>query len=359
MAWLEKTHDVCISKALEKVHDDRAADSNFDDVSARCLEALLKACSEALSGPEHRVAPFDWTPDVKLEPFGSTQQGTALRISDLDVRLSFEQFAVKDPERMMHYLDAIAEALNAAPSDRLLEVVRVIRGNRLPVLRLKFERSLEVDLTMGEDFTGGAELDLLVNEVLSVSHDEGARRFVRLVKAFSKAQGLVDANGGYLNSLSWVLLAINFLQYEACLPTCRNLKNGRFLSGKRKMHLWPTRPSAGLFVKFFDFVARLGSVPSRISVWNGEFWKAYAFSLSGAPAHPLFIENPMRKEFNVCHCLRDACWQVILERCRKAREELVAAPLGSCTSVLNRIFIGDVQVCEEAGEAPAAKRAKT
>merc|ERR1719446_849858 len=117
----------------------------------------------------------------------------------------------------------------------MFEVARTIRGNRLPVLRLKFESSLDVDLTMGEDFAGGAELDLFVDEVLSAAADDGARRFVRLVKAFSKAQGLVDAYSGYMNSLSWVLLAISFLQHEAFLPPCRIVR--RVASGKQRIHL--------------------------------------------------------------------------------------------------------------------------
>lgn len=358
MTWCEKSHDVCVARALEKIHDDRAADKRFDDVCARALEALRVACSAALSGPEHRVAPFDWTPDVKLEPFGSTQQGTALRTSDLDLRLSFEQFAVKDPERMLHYLGAIAQALKDAPPGCLLEVVRTIPGNRLPVLRLKFEGSLDVDLTMGEDFAGGAELDLFVDEMLSAAADGGARQFVRLVKAFSKAQGLVDAYSGYMNSLSWVLLAIGFLQHEACLPPCRNLRNGRVSAGKRKIFLWPARPGSGMFVRFFAFVSRLGAAPSKLSIWEGTWRKAHAFSLSGQAAHPLFVENPVRKDFNVAHCLRDSCWRVILEQCNKAWEELSDAPCCLESSVLDKMFVGDKSACPEA-DAPAAKRAKS
>lgn len=365
MPWCSLTHENCVAQELEKIHDLRAADNSFNDSCARGLAALLVACRQALSGPEHRVAPFDWTPDVKLEPFGSTEQGTALRSSDLDVRLSFEQFAVKDPERMQHYLDAIAEAIRKLPTNSCLasrgdlEVVRVVRGNRLPVLRLKYEGSLDVDLTMGEDFAGGADLDRLVDEVLSAAVDDGARHFVRLVKAFSKAQGLVDAYSGYMNSLSWVLLAIGFLQREACLPSCRHVRKGRVTSGKRKIHLWPARISAGFFVRFFAFISSLGHVPWKISIWNGDVYRAHPFSLGGNPAHPLYIENPLRRDFNVALCLRDSCWRVILERCSRAREELQdAAPCCLQTSVLTQMFVGETNACEEA-DLPAAKRAKS
>ncbi|CAK0816951.1 unnamed protein product, partial [Prorocentrum cordatum] len=128
--WAQRR--VGLTRALEAVHDRCAAGAELAATAHRCLEALGAACSGALSGPEFRMAPFDWSPEVVLELFGSCEQGTALRSSDVDVRMSFTQFHVTDKERQLRYLRAVA----ASPGDRF-EVVRLIEA-RLPVLRLRF-----------------------------------------------------------------------------------------------------------------------------------------------------------------------------------------------------------------------------
>merc|ERR1719189_568034 len=119
----------------------------------------------------------------------------------------------------MFYLKGIA----SSPGSRF-KVLKLLSG-RVPVLRMRFDNKLDVDLSMGGTFEGGdlaadtVGVDHCIKTVLAAAVDEEiATRFVRLVKIFAKANSLVDAYLGYLSSTSWSLLAVNFLQSQRCLP---------------------------------------------------------------------------------------------------------------------------------------------
>merc|ERR1740129_2412635 len=218
--------------------------------------------------------------------------------------MSFEQFAVHGQERQLRYLQGLADATRRSP-DELFEVMQLVRTARLPLLRLRFRGRLDVDLTMGDDVEGGgAECDAAIRALLAAAPDGGAHRFVRVIKAFAKGRGLVDAYGGYLNSLSWTCLAICFLQGERCLPPCRELLplpqgggGGRPAEGtagcgaspaaerggveaatrppptrvtpppkRRRGCFWPVQLTGALFARFFAFMERCGDWQYRISV---------------------------------------------------------------------------------------------
>jgi len=313
--------------ALEEAHAASAADVAFDVLCTDCLKELQDTCTAALSGEEFHVAPFDWSPDVRLEPFGSVKQGTALLNSDLDVRLSFEQFAVRDEQRQIRYL----EAVEARPGPHF-EVLRLVRA-RLPVLRLRFRGHLEVDLSMGEELASEGEVDLAVQELLYASPDSGARRFVRLVKMFAKAHSLIDAHGGYLNSVSWVFLSIAFLQMESCLPPYHELQQQQqqqansSTTTRGTRPLWPVRPTLSLLSRFFAFVDRCATEPHLVSVSEGQVRAIHRRnhgSRGGVPPPPM-IEHPTKAGYNVAQCLLPKGWAETAERCRRAHTMLASA----------------------------------
>lgn len=310
---------------LKEVDEEQAADAEFEKLCQEGFDALKEACSKALSKPAFVVAPFDWTPDVVLEPFGSTRQGTALKNSDLDLRMTFEQFEVHRKERQNFYLKGVADGLGA-PFE-----VRVLIDGRVPVLRLRYDDRLDVDLSMGGTFEGGdleAEtvgVDHYIKAVLAAAVDEEiATRFVRLVKIFAKANSLVDAYLGYLSSTSWSLLAISFLQSQRCLPPGSGVlgegKDGQPRK-KQRMTLWSLQISPGLFARFFAYVEKLGESSHKVSVFNGRNMPMHPYTLSGAAQHPLFLEYPSerRKETNVAMTLKRERWEHTVEQCRKAR----------------------------------------
>lgn len=328
-AWWPQDSGARLCDLLLEVHDEQKADAEFEKLCAEGFEALKEACAKAIDKPEFRVAPFDWTPDPVLEAFGSTRQGTALKSSDLDVRMTFEQFEVHRPDRQIFYLKGIADA----PGDRF-KVLKIISTSRVPVVRLRFDGKLDVDLSMGGTFEGGdlaadtVGVDHCIRTVIAAASDvESVRHFVCLVKVFAKANGLVDAHLGYLSSTSWTLLAINFLQSQRCLPAASGLlsEDGDNKASKRpRLAFWPAKLTPGLFARFFAYMEAFGAAPHRVSVLHGKHYPLYAVSWTGKDQHPLFLEFPSqrRKETNVSTTLQPNLWQQTVNCCRKARRAL-------------------------------------
>lgn len=340
--WWPSPHSSRLADVLEGVHNEQVADADFEKLCKDCFEALQEMCSQALSKPEFKVEPFDWTPDVQLEVFGSTRQGTALKSSDLDVRMTFEQFEVHDSQRQVRYLKGIAEA----PGEKF-DMVKLITG-RVSLLRMRFDGKLDVDLTMGGTFENGdlsadtIGVDHYIKAVLAAAVDEEAtRRFVRLVKVFAKANGLVDAHLGFLSSTSWTLMAINFLQSQKCLPPANQVvvSAGENESGepkeprRKKRRLWSCRPSLGLLMRFLAYVESCGAEPHRISVLKGEHWSSPT-NWWGNESHPLFLEYPSERRMgvNVAMTLTPKNWQATVSCCRKARESVAPKETGTWES---------------------------
>merc|ERR1712137_740595 len=208
------------------------------------------------------------------ETFGSTVQCVALQSSDVDVRMSFEQFTVQDKVRQIHYLKGIA----AAPGEDFSHVDLI--EARVPVLRLRFRDQLDVDLTMGNELEGGREVDDVVSQLLNAGADQGVRRFVRLVKVFAKAHKLVNAFNGFLNSISWVCIVINFLQKQQCLPSFLQIKEDM------KQELCPVVLAPVMLGRFFAYFEKCGKQKQRVSVFE-----ATCRVERGTP-WPVFVENP-------------------------------------------------------------------
>lgn len=297
------------------------------------MKELQSTCSQALSGPEFRVEPFDWTPDVRLEAFGSTRQGTALQSSDLDVRMTFEQFEVHGQQRQLKYLRGI----EASPGKRF-EVVQLIEA-RLPVLRLRFDGHLHVDLSMGGTLEGGGarrdEDGFGIDQPLTALADaaidaDAVRRFVRLVKAFAKENKLVNAYFGLPSSTTWTCLALVFLQLEGCVPSGQEVAQGVATPHR----LWPVQLSVGLLHRFLGFVEDFGERPHKVSTWQGTSFPTRSWTCSGQPAHPLFVEHPdhRRNSVNLAQSLSWSGWLQATRCCGDVRRELTPKAGSSPTS---------------------------
>lgn len=221
---------------------------------------------------------------------------------------------MREEQRQLRYLEGIA----ARPGPHF-EVVRVVRA-RVPVLRLRYRGQLEVDLSLGEDFSSGVAVDAAVRELLEASVDAGARRFVRLVKMFAKAHGLVDAYGGFLNSVSWVFLALAFLQAESCLPA-----HSQLTEGASRRALWPVRPTLALFVRFFRFVRECARHPHQISVASGQVKASSPRTWSGNTSAPLLVEHPTKPGHNIARCLSAEGWAKTAAQCMRAHKRLALA----------------------------------
>ena len=76
---------------FETMARELVAGEAYGELCRHCLVHLEALCSKAFSTEDFEMKPFDWFPEPKLAAFGSYVQGTALRTSDLDVRLSIVQ----------------------------------------------------------------------------------------------------------------------------------------------------------------------------------------------------------------------------------------------------------------------------
>ncbi|CAE7240830.1 unnamed protein product [Symbiodinium natans] len=258
---------------------------------SKCLGELQKACQEAFSGPEFQMKPFDWCPDPVLTTFGSTVQGTAIKTSDLDVRLSFEQFEVRDKERQVLYLTTLSKLHGAA-----FELDRLIATASLPLLRLWY-RHLQVDITMG--LTEELEVDKFLATVLDAAVP-AARSMVCLAKAFAKTNDVLNAYSGYLNAVSWVCLCIAFLKEE-------------YDDALQAVPL-----EVGTFSRFLHFVAKCCRRRRHISFKS----KGSKRPQQGRTAQCLFIEHPTLPNRNLAHCLRQDGSKKTVEACEQAAKQI-------------------------------------
>ncbi|CAE7838065.1 unnamed protein product [Symbiodinium sp. CCMP2592] len=265
------------------------ADETFREKCAQCLGELKQACKEAFSGPEFQMKPFDWCPEPVLTAFGSTVQGTAIKTSDLDVRLSFEQFEVRAKDRQVLYLTALSKLHGTA-----FELDQLIATASLPLLRLWY-RQLQVDITMG--LTDDLEVDKVLATILD-SAAPAVRNMVCLAKAFAKTNDLLNAYSGYLNAVSWVCLCIAFLQEE-----CDDALQAIPLD-------------VCTFSRFLQFVAKCCRRQRHISLGP---------SRSKGPRHgraTLFIEHPTNPNRNLAQCLRQSPAKKTAEACERVAKQL-------------------------------------
>ncbi|CAE8621516.1 unnamed protein product, partial [Polarella glacialis] len=170
---------------------------------------------------------------------------------------------------------------------------------RVPLLKLKFEERIEVDLTCDNRSA------LLNSQLLKAYGDihPAVRDLVLLVKLWAKEEGVCGASLGNLSSYGLTLMVIYFLQVQLklpCLPTSAFETLG---PGPAAAH-WPCPlPMTTLFSQFFNFFAyefmwgtevasiRLGR---RANAHVQEFRK-----LPGRNLQRLHIEDPFLLERNL------------------------------------------------------------
>ncbi|CAE7940231.1 unnamed protein product, partial [Symbiodinium necroappetens] len=269
------------------------ADETFREKCTQCLGELKQACKDAFSGPEFQMKPFDWCPEPVLTAFGSTVQGTAIKTSDLDVRLSFEQFEVRAKDRQVLYLTTLSKLHGTA-----FELDQLIATASLPLLRLWY-RQLQVDITMG--LTDDLEVDKVLATILD-SAAPAVRNMVCMAKAFAKTNDLLNAYSGYLNAVSWVCLCIAFLK-EECDDALQTIPL-----------------DVCTFSRFLQFVAKSCRRQRHISLGT---------SRSKGARHgraTLFIEHPTNPHRNLAQCLRQSPAKKTAEACERAAKQLRGCP---------------------------------
>lgn len=173
----------------------------------------LKDCLRSLNAIVLHLGPV-WC----IKPFGSSANGFGRKGSDLDVTCFRAGIGEQDrPFAIQELQTRLVPLLELHPQFELIEAVW---SARIPVLKLRFEGWLEVDLSVqnSEALLNTALLKVYAKMHPAVTH------LVVWVKLWAKAHGVSGAKAGHLSSYTLSLMAIYFMQVHPslqlpCVPT--------------------------------------------------------------------------------------------------------------------------------------------
>jgi len=202
-----------------KDSDDDSFSKLGQDVRARLAEcgrsaddlSLLEQCVKELDAIV-RESGTDW----QLQPFGSLANGFCTQTSDLDATC-FREVDARDNRNAAHTLRH--NYLPLLEEHRKFEVVQQVLQARIPILKLRFNERLDVDLSCNNT-------QPLRNTWLLKSYCQlhaSVRDLGVAVKLWTKAVGVVGAAQWNLSSYAFNLLVIYFMQVDPeiqlpCLP---------------------------------------------------------------------------------------------------------------------------------------------
>lgn len=176
----------------------------------------LSAVSQCIR--ELELAVMQLGPQWRVQPFGSVANGFGVRGSDVDATCYL--VGTQSPNMRTAASELQTRLLPLLNNHPKFEVVDLIWNARVPIVKLKFDTLLDVDLSCHNT-------EALSNTRLLRAYAELApqvRELGVLVKLWAKGEGVCGASRGYLSSYSLTLMAIYFLQVDPsvrmpCLPT--------------------------------------------------------------------------------------------------------------------------------------------
>ncbi|CAE8590260.1 unnamed protein product, partial [Polarella glacialis] len=241
-------------------------------------------------------------PEWTARPFGSMVSGFGWWNSDLDVTCILEDALVKTGDQQGSGLEAMQilreQLLPKLQAHPRFQVTKAVLGARVPVLKLKFDGKVDVDLSCNN--VHGLRNTQLLKAYAELS--PVLRELVVLVKQWAKRKGVLGASSGQLSAYSFTLLAIYFLQVHPlfllpCLPTSSFTCSGPVGPDGAELSFgsWPCQvPTPLLFASFLHFYAkdfRWGA--EVVSVRLGRGAAATLFEkLPGRENTRLHIEDP-------------------------------------------------------------------
>eukprot|EP00928_Gymnodinium_smaydae_P097822 TRINITY_DN894_c1_g1_i1.p1 TRINITY_DN894_c1_g1~~TRINITY_DN894_c1_g1_i1.p1 ORF type:complete len:478 (+),score=54.63 TRINITY_DN894_c1_g1_i1:64-1434(+) len=169
-------------------------------------------CMQKLEGELGKIGP-QW----QVRAFGSFANGMCMEGSDLDATCySSKKDEEVNSRTTMELLLRLKELLESHPD---FLIVDFVASARVPILKLRYDASLDVDLSCNntEPFPNTQLLRAYTN--LSPI----ARDLLLLIKCWAKGAGVVGAKDGHLSSYSFALMTIYFLQVDSrinmpCFP---------------------------------------------------------------------------------------------------------------------------------------------
>lgn len=191
-------------------------------------------------------------PRWSVQPFGSFANGCGTRGSDLDATCYCEGIKQQDNHLALDELrQKLRPLLKLQPR---FEIIEEVWGARIPLLKLKFDGHIDVDLSCHNP-------QALQNTHLLRAYanlDPAIRDFLVATKLWAKQQGICGAASGHLSSYALTMMSLFFLQVDPevqmpCLPVSACAPSG-FISDIAISWSCPLSVSA-LLSRFFHFFA--------------------------------------------------------------------------------------------------------
>lgn len=292
------SEDAASGMRLEALANYLHPSSQEQAIRRECLERLALMVSEL--GPGWHV-----------KAFGSSANGFLTPGSDLDATFYHESVPEQDSILAINELRfRLLPMLSQQPE---FEIKETIWGARVPIVKLKFRGSIDVDLSCHN-------LQALQNTYLLRAYSNLSptiRSLVLCLKMWSKRTGVNGALNGYLSSYSLTLMVLYFLQVDTeldmpCLPTDLFSCHGQ--SPEINSFTWARRmPLAAVLRKFFMFYGVPGGMGFEwgsevVSVRLGRRAKASEqvfMNLPGRHTQRLHVEDPFLPRNLNCVLLMD------------------------------------------------------
>eukprot|EP00928_Gymnodinium_smaydae_P032408 TRINITY_DN23482_c0_g1_i1.p1 TRINITY_DN23482_c0_g1~~TRINITY_DN23482_c0_g1_i1.p1 ORF type:complete len:434 (-),score=48.44 TRINITY_DN23482_c0_g1_i1:223-1524(-) len=193
-------------------------------------------------------------PEWNVRAFGSFANGLCMEGSDLDATC----YVPKDDDdesSAINSKDLLSRLKDALDSESDFAVVEFVSSARVPILRLRFDATLDVDLSCNntEPFPNTQLL-----RAYSSLHPF-VRDVILLVKCWAKGAGVVGAKDGHLSSYSFALMTIYFMQVDARIGLpCFDVSefDGKLEIPESARRSWsPSSSRAAMLQMFFEFYA--------------------------------------------------------------------------------------------------------
>lgn len=289
-----------------------------EDIAARLLE-LAPNAESTRRGDRCLVelqSMMQWLgPKWSVRPFGSYANGFGTVHSDMDVTCCMDGQMLGRDSQQQATSDLQMWILPMLREHASFSIVEEILGARVPILKLRFENELDVDLSCHNPKP-------LLNTQLLKSYSQMDSRIKDLciaIKVWAKDTGVCDATKSNLSSYSFTLLVIYFLQVHPdvhlpVLPVEAFEDHGKQEMDElviAAMTSWQCRLSLPeLLLRFYAFYSNRDS--------NGFAWGSEVVSvrcggrrmaqdpsfgrLRGTHLWRLHIEDPFQIERNL-HCV--------------------------------------------------------
>jgi DNA polymerase sigma len=317
-----------LMKMLGTSMEERLKECAVSEDNAACTDR----CFQALQAVVEELGPR-W----RLEVFGSVASGFRTSASDMDA--TCVQAAAEDDEEESPVAPTILQE-RLSPLLRQHEKFQVIEEivhAKVPILRLRFEGHLDIDLSCQNT---AALLNTRLLSAYAKLHPR-VRELGIAVKLWAKAAHVCGAAKGNLSSYSFTLLVIYFMQVHnevnlPCLPTSLFKEDAAVVEEKLESirSSWSCRLTlADLFFRFIGFYQWYFEWGHEVvSVRNG--WRLPPRddtfrTLRGRYVSRLHIEDPYALERNL-HCVLGEAEEVQL---REAFQSAWCAIINQITPV--------------------------